>query len=104
MNRKSTEPKTKALLYEKLSYQIRGAIFAVYKTLGPYHKESVYVNTLASEFSKRNIPFKREKSLSITYNGKKVGAYRPDFLVDEKIVIELKATEFLPKSDERQLS
>lgn len=102
--RKSTERKMKGLLYENLSYQIRGAIFAVYKTLGPYHKESVYANALSSELKKRQISFKREKAISVTYESKKVGVYRPDFLINDKIVIELKASEFLPKNDERQLS
>ena len=58
--------KTK-LLYPKLSYQVRGAIFAVYKTLGPYHKESVYANALSSELKKRKIPFTREKSINVSY-------------------------------------
>lgn len=92
------------LLYPKLSYQIRGAVFTVYKTLGPYHKESVYANALAEELEKRKIPFTREKSINVIYENKKVGIYRPDFLVDDKVVIELKAAEFLPRNDEKQLS
>ena len=92
------------LLYPKLSYQIRGAIFTVYKTLGPYHKESVYANAIAEELKKRKIPFKKEKSIDIVYENKNVGVYRPDFLIDNKIVIELKAAEILPKNDEKQLS
>jgi len=98
-----TAPQTK-LLYPELSYQIRGAIFMVYKALGPYHKESVYANALAEELKKSKIPFAREKSIDVIYENKKVGVYRPDFLIDEKIVIELKAVEFLPRNDERQLS
>ena len=39
------------LLYPKLSYQIRGAFFAVYKALGPYHKESIYANALTRLFN-----------------------------------------------------
>ncbi|MBM3208753.1 GxxExxY protein [Candidatus Shapirobacteria bacterium] len=92
------------LLYPKLSYQIRGAIFTVYKTLGPYHKESIYVKALAAEFKERGISFCQEASINIIYQGKKVGVYRPDFLIDDKIIIEAKAVEFLPRNDERQLS
>lgn len=110
--RNNTEMKTEnhgtyspsKLLYPKLSYEIRGAFFAVYKTLGPYHKESVYANALTSELEKRKIPFQKEVTINVVYEGKKVGVYRPDFTIDNKIVLELKAAEFLPKSDERQLS
>lgn len=92
------------LLYPELSYQIRGACFNVYKTLGPYHKESVYANALFSELEKRKIPFTKEASIDVEYQQKKVGVYRPDFLIDNKIIVELKAAEFLPKNDEKQLS
>jgi GxxExxY protein len=92
------------LLYPKLSYEIRGAIFNVYKTLGPFHKESIYQNALASELKKRNITFKQEVVIDIFYEEKKMGVYRPDFIVDNKIILEIKAVEFLPKNDERQLS
>jgi len=107
--RKNTEEKhgkvqkTK-LIYPELSYQVRGAIFTVYETLGPYHKELIYNNALSEEFKKKKIPFKKEASISVIYKGKKVGIYRPDFLVDNKIVIELKAAEKLPLNDEKQLS
>ena len=107
MSRNKTEkygnyPKSK-LLYPKLSYEIRGAIYTVYKTLGPYHKESVYANALSSELEKRKIPFGREVIIDVTYEKKKVGIYRPDFVIDNKIILELKAVEFLPQNDERQL-
>jgi len=104
MTQKNTEPKTKVFLYPKLSYQIRGAIFQVYKTLGPYHKESIYTNALSSELKERKISFKKEVSINVIYENRKVGVYRPDFLIDDKIVIEVKAVEFLPKNDEKQLS
>ena len=91
------------LLYPKLSYLIRGAFFAVYKTLGPYHKESIYANALTSELEKRKIPFKQEVVIDVIYERKKVGVYRPDLIIDNKIIVELKAVEFLPKNDERQL-
>lgn len=100
---RTTQKQTK-LLYPELSYQIRGAIFMIYKALGPYHKESVYANALAEELEKRKIPFNREKSINVIYENKKVGIYRPDFLIDEKVVIEVKAVEFFPRNNEKQLS
>lgn len=91
------------LLYSDITYQIRGAIFEVYNELGSGHKEAIYQKALAKEFNNRNIPFKREADLKIIYKGEKVGTYRPDFIIDNKIIIELKAVEFMSKAYEQQI-
>ena len=91
-------------LYEDLSYKIRGCIFKVYNTLGFGHKESVYQEALASEFKNAGISFEKEKTISIIYGNKKIGLYKPDFVVDGKIIIEIKAVPMVPKSFETQLT
>ena len=91
------------LIYADLTYKVRGAIFEVYNTLGHGHKEDIYQKSLAKEFEKRQIPFEREVSLQVKYKDEKVGNYRPDFVIDGKIIIELKAVDFMPKSHEEQL-
>ncbi len=93
-----------ALLYEQLSYDVRGAMIAVHKELGSGHKEKVYQRALAKELGSRDIPFEREKDVPIEYDGDKVGSYRPDFVVDEKIIVEVKAVSFMPKNFEEQLT
>ena len=95
--------KVKNFLYEDLSYKIRGACFNVHNTLGGGHKEGIYQKALALELEKCNIKFEREKSLDISYQAKKIGVYRPDFLINEQIVVELKAVDFVPKDYEVQL-
>ena len=90
------------LLYKDLTYRIRGALFKVYNALGPGHKESVYQNSLALEFANTNIDFEREKRLNVTYEGKKVGIYQPDFVIESKIIIELKALPFLGDPPKKQ--
>ena len=99
-------PKQKVddFLYEDLSYKIRGSAFKVYNTLGFGHKESIYQKALALELNKNSISFVQEKVLSVVYNNKKVGNYQPDFIVDDKIIIEIKAVPFMPKSYETQLT
>ncbi len=92
------------LLYEKLTYKVRGCIYEVYNTLGYGHKEKVYQKALAKEFNNNNIPFNREVSLNVKYKNQKVGNYRPDFLVDDKVILELKAVRFMPKSHYKQLA
>ena len=90
-------------LYPDLTYKIRGAMYKVHKTLGSGHKESVYHKALIAEFDLQRIPYETEKALSVVYEGTKVGNYRPDFIVDGKVLIELKAVPILPIQAERQL-
>jgi len=95
--------KVKNFLHEDLSYKIRGAFFNVHNTLGGGHKEIIYQKALALEFKKLGINFEREKSLTIQYDDVKVGVYRPDFVVNDNIIIEIKAVAFIPKDYEIQL-
>ncbi len=102
MNKRIKKPTIK-LMYADLTYQIRGAIFNVYNELCSGHKEQVYQKALAKELTDVNIFYKREVSLNVQYKGKNVGKYRPDFIVENKVILELKAVEFIPKFYEKQL-
>lgn len=90
-------------LYENESYQIRGACFEVWKRFGSVFKESVYHKALVKEFKDRGVLFTDEKAIGVVYKGEKVGVYIPDFIVADKIIIELKVKPFLAKEDERQI-
>lgn len=92
------------LLYADLTYKIRAAIFAVRNELGSGHKEGVYHKALEKEFASRGISFVTEKALAISYRGEKVGVYRPDFTIDDKVILEIKAVPFLPRDSEIQMS
>lgn len=76
----------------------------LYNVLGFGHKEGVYQKALALELKKKNILFEKEKAIQIHYEGKKVGIYRPDFVIDGKVLVELKAVPFMPKDYETQLT
>jgi GxxExxY protein len=86
------------LLYEELSYQIRGAAIEVRKTYGTGHKEILYQRAFAEELGLRKIKYEREKPIKICSpkTGKVIGSYQPDFIVEDKIIIELKALEKIP--------
>ncbi len=74
------------LLYEKLSYEIRGVAIEVKKNYGPGHKEVLYQRALAEELSLREINYEREKPIRI-YSPKTkkiIGSYQPDFIVEDK--------------------
>ncbi len=91
------------ILYKELAYQIVGAFYEVYNTLGPGFKESIYHNALAIEFTLRKISFETNKRLTIKYKKQKVGIYEPDFVIDNKILVEIKAVPRMPRVYEKQL-
>lgn len=91
-------------LYEDLTYKIIGIAYSIHKELGPIHKELVYQKTLANEFQEQNILFKREMRLPVVYKGKNVGVYIPDFIIDDKVIVEIKAMSCLPINTTTQLT
>lgn len=67
-------------------------LFDVQNQLGSTLLEKHYQRALAIEFEKRNIQFEREKLVRLEYKGKLVGKYYLDFVIEDKIVLEIKAT------------
>ena len=85
-------------IYKDLTYKIIGCVYEVHKELGPVHKEIIYHHALAEEFKRQNIVFTDEKNVNVLYKGKKIGVYRPDFVVDEKVIVELKVAPSMTKA------
>lgn len=76
---------------DKLTYEIIGCAMKVHNTLGPGFQEVIYQRSLAIEFSKKGINFSREQEQKVYYEGIEVGTRRADFIVENKVVVELKA-------------
>src|SRR3954452_5079167 len=74
---------------------IISAAIAVHRELGPGFIESVYEQALAVEFALRGIAFIRQHPIPLFYRDHQIGEHRLDFLVDNRIVVELKAVEAL---------
>lgn len=77
-------------MHPELSYRIMGILFEVFKELGAGHKEKYYGNAVAEGLKSVGISFAQELYVPILFNGKVVGRYFLDFLIDGKIVLELK--------------
>lgn len=90
------------ILHKELSYEVVGAAMAVHNELGPEFLETIYQKALCHELRQRGIPFEEEKQLPVTYKGQLLGEYRADIVVDEKIILELKAVSTLTKAHEAQ--
>lgn len=82
------------LIYEELTYKIRGALFEVYKEKGCGFVEGVYQECLEIEFAMQEIPFVAQYPLKLSYKGRPLKQkFIPDFIIDGKIIVEIKAAK-----------
>ncbi|MEQ8423669.1 MAG: GxxExxY protein [Cyclobacteriaceae bacterium] len=94
---------TKSYLNE-LTYEIVGAAIEVHKALGPGLLESVYHKCLKQEFASRQLSFFSEYNVPVQYKGLEIEAeLRCDFVVEDSIVVELKAVDAVAPVHEAQL-
>ena len=78
----------------EITYEIRGAIYDVYKNLGPGLLESVYEEAMVYELQKRGLAVERQKDVPIRYDGHLLKTeLRVDLLVEGMVVVELKSVE-----------
>ena len=76
---------------DDLTYRIIGCAMKVHSTLGNGFQEVIYQRALAIEMEKQNLRFQRELEMPLFYEGKGIGSRRVDFLVEETVMVELKA-------------
>jgi GxxExxY protein len=82
--------------HEALSKAVIGAAIEVHRALGPGLLEAAYAACLAEEFNSRQLPFRREIVVPLVYKGTRVEqAFRADFVVDERLLVEIKCVETL---------
>jgi len=77
---------------DEITYKIIGAAMKVHNTLGNGFQEVIYQRCLAIELEKAGLGFGREIDQTIYYEGIEVGTRRADFVVEDKVIVELKAT------------
>jgi len=80
-----------ALEHEDLTKRVIGAAIEVHRELGPGFLESVYEEALALELELWRVSFRRQVEITVVYRGVQVGLHRLDLLVDDRVVVELKA-------------
>lgn len=91
------------LLEGKLTERIIRAFYRVYDRLGFGFLESVYCEALAIELDAAGVEFRREAKIDVFYGGRRIGHYKADFLVEDRVVVEVKSTEVLAFAHQRQL-
>jgi len=88
---------------EELTYKIRGCVYDVSRELGAGFLEQVYKNALLHELSNVGLKYEAEKKILVQYKGTQVGLYAADIIVEEKVILELKAVKQLTKIHEAQI-
>ena len=83
-------------LYGDLTYQINGILMSAHKELGPYAREKQFGNLLEQKFKEHGVSYKREVKIGDIGN-------IADFIIDDKIILELKTKPFLTKEDYDQV-
>lgn len=90
-------------LHQNLTSQIISAFYKVYNILGFGFLEKVYENSLKHELEKKGLAVERQKQINVYYDAKLVGEYYADLIVNNLVIIELKAVEVLIEEHDHQL-
>ena len=94
----------KNMFHEKdLTYKINGCIYELNRVLGPGFLEKVYERSLVLELKSKGLKTKSQVPIKVHYKGEIVGDYTPDIIVEDRVIIELKAQEVLHPAHEAQL-
>ncbi|MBI5222688.1 MAG: single-stranded-DNA-specific exonuclease RecJ [Candidatus Magasanikbacteria bacterium] len=87
------------LIYSDLTYKINGLLFEVHNELGRYCNEKQICDAIEQKLIKEKIPYKREMVLPPSFAGERIGRNRIDFLIEEKIILEVKTMRFTGKEE-----
>ena len=92
------------LIYPELSYKLVGLAYNVHNELGHGHLEKIYQKAYAKELKEANIEFKEQAPYKVIYKEEVIGNNYLDFLIEDKIIIELKRSDFHSKKYIDQIS
>jgi GxxExxY protein len=93
----------KKIIYPELSYKICGLLFAVHKSLGRYRSEKQYMDAFEKLLIAEGVNYIREKPLPPSFDGEKNRRNIPDFIIEDKIIIDFKNKDFITKDDYFQM-
>lgn len=91
------------IIYPKLSYKLMGILFKIHRRLGNNYQEKYYQRAIELELKKTNLPYKKEVLIHLIYEQNNIGKYFIDFIIDDKIALEVKTVPFLKDEYYKQL-
>lgn len=99
----STTNRTNKLVYPELSYVIVGILFEVHNKLGNKFQEKHYQRAIETKLLAKKIKFKREALVKLNFAGRKLGDFKADFIIDDKIILETKYIWRITQNDIKQV-
>lgn len=91
------------LIHKEITDRIIKSFYEVYNYLGYGFLEKVYENSLNIEFTESGLQYENQKRLSVKYKGNDVGLYVADFVIENSVIVEVKACESIIEEHEFQL-
>ena len=91
------------VLYPELSYKVCGLCFKAHNNLGQFRSEKSYADALEEVFKRNNLNYKRETALPVSFDGEIARRNIPDFFIDDKIILDIKANRIVTKEDYFQM-
>ena len=91
------------IIEKDLSYRIMGVLFEVHSALGGRYQEKYYQKAVETALKHEGLEFKREIEADLCFQSEKIGKYRLDFLIEKRVVLELKTVLALEREDYRQV-
>jgi len=95
--------KNSQLILPELSYQLNGIFFEVQNRLGRYSTEKQYAQATEELLKEKKIPYEREKEINIPFGSKEIGGNKVDFVIENKILVDIKAKRYITKEDYLQM-
>ena len=89
--------------YENLTEEIIKVFYKVYNTLGYGFLEKIYEKAMIMEYDKLRVNYVNQSPIEVYYEGEIIGEYIADFIIEDKVLVEIKAIKQLSQQDENQL-
>jgi GxxExxY protein len=91
------------IIYHDLSYKVNGILFKVRKDLGQYRNEKQYCDAIEQQLKINKLNYEREKVLDVSFEGERPGRNKADFVIEGKIILEVKAKPMVTTEDYYQI-
>lgn len=99
----TNKPSENKIIYPELSYEIVGILFKVHNELSNKYQEKYYQRAIEIELKNQNIRYSKEIPVKLKYENESIGKYFLDFLIEDKIILEIKAVPELEAKDFKQV-
>lgn len=91
------------IIYKELSYQLNGIFYSIYNAMGNIYSERQYQDALEAKLKREKLKYEREKDLFFSLEDCKIKGNKADFMVENKIVIDLKVKKYITRKDYKQM-